>query len=84
MMIDKGVPIPPELLRPSARESRSGIVARNDLRGGIIMVGVGLGLLFAHLRLPGFIVLFIGVALLVVWKLAPKPEPDQQQIPPGQ
>ena len=74
-MIDKGVPIPPELLRPETPAQKE---PRNDLRGGLVLVGVGLGLIFFFLAMHnqvwgvGFIPLLIGVGRLIAWKLAPK------------
>ena len=71
-MIEKGVPIPPELLQSTERK-------RSDLRGGLVACGVGIGLmlffwLFAGkhasgLWAVGFIPLFIGIARLIAWKL---------------
>ena len=74
MMIEKGVPIPPELLQPAERR-------RSDLRRGLVACGLGIGLmlflgngLFAGkhasgLWAVGFIPLFIGIARLIAWKL---------------
>jgi hypothetical protein len=73
-MIDKGTPIPPELLQPERSPERP----RDDLRGGLVLVGVGLGLIFFFLAMHnnvwgvGFIPLMIGVGRLIAWKLAPK------------
>jgi hypothetical protein len=73
-MIDKGVPIPPELLQPERSPQKS----RDDLRSGLVLLGVGLGLIFFFLAMHnnvwgvGFIPLMIGVGRLIAWKLAPK------------
>jgi hypothetical protein len=74
LMIEKGAVIPPELLQPPARLNlvRKG----NDLRTGLILVGVGLGFLLiklldshANIGSVGFIPLFIGAAFLISWKV---------------
>lgn len=70
-MIDKGVPIPPELLQPEKPR-------RSDLRRGFVLIATGLGLtiffLAEHDRAwgLGFIPLLIGVGYLLAWKLAKK------------
>jgi hypothetical protein len=69
MMIEKGVPIPPELLAPEQRRRPS------DLRRGVVLVMTGLGVIgfFAAQRQEawglGLIPLLIGVGYLLVWKL---------------
>jgi hypothetical protein len=74
-MIDKGVPIPPELLRPEASPEKP---PRDDLRSGLVLVGVGVGLILCLLVMhnhawgAGFIPLMIGVGRLIAWKLAKK------------
>jgi hypothetical protein len=74
-MIEKGVPIPPELLQPETPPQKP---PRNDLQGGVILIGVGLGLILFLLFLPnrawgvGFIPLFMGIGRLIAWKLAKK------------
>lgn len=68
-MIEKGVPIPPELLTKPNQDSPSQdrpYRARNDLRGGLILVGVGAGLIMVAGKV-GWILVFIGAARLVVW-----------------
>ncbi len=74
-MIDRGVPIPPELLQPETPVQKE---PRDDLRGGLVLVGVGLGLIFFLLALHnhawgvGFIPLMIGIGRLIAWKLVKK------------
>ena len=68
-MIEKGMPIPPELLTKPNQDSPSQdrpARVRNDLRGGLILVGVGAGLLMLAGKV-GWILVFIGAARLVVW-----------------
>ncbi len=77
LMIEKGAAIPPELLQPPVRFNL--IRKGNDLRTGMILVGIGLGFLLIqvfdrqeHVGSIGFIPLFIGVAFLISWKLGQK------------
>ncbi len=68
-MIEKGMPIPPELLTKLHQDSPSQdrpYRARNDFRGGLILVGVGAGLLMIAGKV-GWILVFIGAARLVFW-----------------
>jgi len=69
-MIEKGVPIPPELLAGGGA-ARVGVsngagYGNRDLRWGLVLIalGVGVGLMAGKL---GLIPFFIGVALLIVW-----------------
>jgi hypothetical protein len=79
-MIEKGVPIPPELLQSSEAVNPK----RSDLYRGLVMCGVGIGLilfLWIHggefiagkhaggLWAVGFIPLFVGIGRLIAWKL---------------
>ncbi len=69
LMIEKGVPIPPELLAPEAQRKPS------DLRRGILLIATGAGVIGFFLTHEadawglGLIPLLIGVGYLVVWKL---------------
>ena len=68
-MIEKGMPIPPELLTKPNQDSPSQdrpARVRNDLRGGLILVAVGAGLYMIAGRV-GWILVFIGAARLVLW-----------------
>jgi hypothetical protein len=75
LMIEKGQPIPPELLKFPDGLRRP----RNDLRNGLILIGVGVGLgvlLLAHADEDwpvALIPLLMGVAFLVARKLEPNP-----------
>ncbi len=103
-MIDKGTPITPELL-DSLKGNKNGVAGlgqgniggnfirqRNDLRTGVILMGVGLGIIFLAGK-PGWIVFFIGLAYLIVSRLERNkpgnpppqpPQPPQMPQPPTQ
>lgn len=85
LMIEKGVPITPELVdslksRPGreARDTVGGPRQRNDLRAGLILMGVGVGIIMLAGK-AGWIVFCIGAAFLIVWLFerdkAPSPPP---------
>jgi hypothetical protein len=74
--VDKGQPVPPELLRTTEMK-REG---RNDRRTGLILVAVGVSLFFCFsestsfgiendLSWTGLIPGFIGIAMLINWAL---------------
>lgn len=71
LMIEKGQPIPPELLQPQDPPRR----AKSDLRSGLILIGIGAGvivlLLMQHQSAwaAGLIPLLMGVAFLITWKI---------------
>jgi hypothetical protein len=73
LMIEKGQPIPPELLQPAEPQRRTNC----DLRRGLIWSGVGVGLAVSLLvkhdeDVPwplALIPLLIGVAFLITWKI---------------
>ncbi|MCX8091443.1 MAG: DUF6249 domain-containing protein [Verrucomicrobiae bacterium] len=69
-MIEKGQPIPPELLQPPAPRR-----PRSDLRRGLVFLGIGAGLTI-WLAMDGgtkwalgLIPLLMGVAFLITWKV---------------
>lgn len=71
-MVEKGIPIPPELFSgpPNVRGTNlpmPPIIHREkkDLRNGVILIGVGAGVT-AVAGKAGLIILFIGVAMVVV------------------
>jgi len=70
-MIDKGQPIPPELLQPHEPKRRP----KSDLRRGLVLVGVGIGLTVWLLLgggrewALGLIPLLMGLGFLVTWKV---------------
>ncbi|HEY2952605.1 MAG TPA: DUF6249 domain-containing protein [Verrucomicrobiae bacterium] len=78
-MVEKGVPIPPELISgpgmasTGSNEMRRGI---NDLRNGLILVGIGGGV-FLLAGMAGFIPLFIGIAMIVAWLITNKGRKNQ-------
>ncbi len=87
-MVEKGVPIPPELLREqdvdqpmSGQTGASSHLMRQrlDLRNGLILVAVGAGVTILAGK-PGLIVLFIGIAMLISAMIERKRQSNQ---PPG-
>jgi hypothetical protein len=87
-MIDKGTPITPELLN-SLKGNKNGVGVfgsfvrqRNDLRTGVILMGIGLGILFFAGK-PGWIVFFIGLAYLIVSRLE-RNKPGNPPVPTTQ
>jgi hypothetical protein len=66
-MVEKGVTIPPEMFKNAGTESmecgRAGR-PRNDLRKGLILLGIGIGVVFLAGK-AGYIILFLGVAFVV-------------------
>jgi hypothetical protein len=88
-MIEKGMPVTPELI---ANLNDKGI-KRGEVRNrgtgqllvGLILAGVGIGTIVIAGR-PGFIPLFIGVAFLIVWQVERKNtnNPPPPNPPPGQ
>ena len=79
-MVDKGMPIPPELLNQSVSDQTKR--PRNDLRTGLILISLGVGVAIFNNNRAGFIVLFVGAAYLVTSLLEKKSKNDQQ--PPKQ
>jgi Domain of unknown function (DUF6249) len=73
LMLEKGQPIPAELLRDNF--DRSPRLPKSDLRRGILWVAIGLGLMaflladHHHGWGLGFIPLCIGLGYLLAWKL---------------
>jgi hypothetical protein len=68
-MIEKGMPITPDLV--DSLKTKGSVLfgngnRRNDLRRGLILIGVGIGVVVLAGK-PGWIIFFIGVAFLVVW-----------------
>jgi Domain of unknown function (DUF6249) len=82
MLVEKGQPIPAELLAPAARAVRR----RSDVRRGVVwaMVGLGMMIFFGAVNdweggvwSLGIIPFLIGVGYLLVWKLEGK-----KDVPP--
>jgi hypothetical protein len=69
-MIEKGVPMTPELIASLNVKAKANEESRNPqaryLLPGLILVGAGIGVM-TQAGKPGLIVLFIGVAFLIVW-----------------
>src|SRR5215471_162071 len=86
MMVEKGQPVPAELLAPEVRRVRR----RSDVRRGVIwaMVGLGMMVFFGAVNeweggiwSLGLIPFLIGLGYLIVWKLEGKK--DIPPPPPG-
>ena len=82
MMVEKGQPVPAELLAPHARTVRQ----RSDVRRGVIwtMIGLGAMIFFGAVNeweggvwSIGLIPFLIGLGYLMVWKLEGK-----KNVPP--
>jgi hypothetical protein len=82
MMVEKGQPVPAELLAPATR----GIRPRSDARRGVVWTMVGLGLMIWLAAVNdweggawsfGLIPFLIGLGYLIVWKLE-----NKKDIPP--
>jgi hypothetical protein len=64
MMVEKGVPIPPELFSKSSEGTNAAKHPRNDFRSGLILTGVGIGVIMLAGK-AGWIILLVGVAFLI-------------------
>ncbi len=82
MMVEKGQPVPAELLAPEVRRVRR----RSDVRRGVVWTMVGLGLIIWLAAVNdweggawsfGLIPFLIGLGYLIVWKLE-----NKKDIPP--
>ena len=82
MMVEKGQPVPAELLAPTTR----GMRRRSDVRRGVVWTMVGLGLMIWLASVNdweggawsfGLIPFLIGLGYLLIWKLD-----DKKGIPP--
>jgi hypothetical protein len=82
MLVEKGQPVPPELLAPATRSVRQ----RSDARRGVVWTMVGLGLMVWLGAVNdweggawsfGLIPFLIGLGYLIVWKLE-----NKKDIPP--
>ncbi len=79
-MVDKGVPIPPELFKTpgnDAMDDGQPNRPRKDLRTGLILTCIGIGIVLFIGR-PGWIILFLGVAFLLIASFERKNKNDQQ------
>ena len=82
MLVEKGQPVPAELLAPATRAVRQ----RSDMRRGVVwtMVGLGMMIFFGAVNdweggawSLGLIPFLIGLGYLIVWKLE-----NKKDIPP--
>jgi hypothetical protein len=79
-MVDKGVPIPPEMFKSDENASpfAGGTKRpRNDLRTGLILTCLGVGIVL-FIGKPGWIILFLGVAFLLIASFDKKNKNDNQ------
>ena len=74
-MVEKGVPIPPEMFKTVDNIPKQ---PRNDMRTGLILIGIGSGLAFLGTSGAGFIVLFLGAAFLIASFFEKKKSNDEQ------
>ena len=86
MMVEKGQPVPAELLAPEVRSVRR----RSDVRRGVIwtMIGLGMMIFFGAVNdweggawSLGLIPFLIGLGYLIVWKLEKKDVPPPPPVP---
>jgi hypothetical protein len=83
-MIDKGMPITPELVAEVRSKGRVWGGSGSRLLPGLVMAGIGTALLVSGSggdRKGGWIVLFIGLAFLVVWAVERKNQNNAQPPP---
>jgi hypothetical protein len=73
VMLEKGIPVTPELLTGFKTKDRPDPLGRRLLLPGLIMAGIGTALIVSKsdgdTSKGGLIVLFIGAAFLIVWVL---------------
>jgi hypothetical protein len=79
-MVEKGVPIPPEMFKKTEHEFMEHDKStekrpRNDLRNGLIFIGIGIGVVMLTGK-AGYIILFLGVAFVVASLLEKKNKND--------
>ena len=74
--VEKGAPIPPELLATKATQSANR--TQNDLRRGLILIAVGAGVIMISGDV-GYIILFIGVAFLAMALMQGRPQTTEKK-----
>ena len=72
-MVEKGVPIPPEMFNKTDRnlmdrDKSDDKHPRKDLRSGVLLTGIGIGVVMLCGK-AGYIILFLGVAFVVIGML---------------
>ena len=88
-MIEKGMPVTPELVAELKRRGPYGSSAApwtrsSGLFPGLVLAGIGTALLItsSHHRTGGWIVLFIGIAFLVAWLVEGRNRNQNNPQPP--
>ena len=78
-MVEKGQPVPPTLFAPPPA-----VRARSDMRRGVVMTMIGIGMMIFFGAVGdegvwaiGIIPFLIGIGYLIVWKLEGPKEPDK-------
>jgi hypothetical protein len=82
LMVEKGTPIPSEMFARTDRDltgNEKPKSPRNDLRIGLIFIGIGIGIVILT-GAPGYIILFMGVAFVVA-SLFEKNDKNDNQPP---
>lgn len=80
-MIEKGLPVPPELLRPQHEALAAKYARPSSVRTAFTLIGLGIGLIIFFVSRGGeywglgAIPLAIGLAQWLAWKLE-QPQPD--------
>ncbi len=94
-MVEKGVPVPPEMFsnqgsEPTGNRSERDPFGRvfgrtkqprNDLRSGVMLTCIGIGIVL-FIGKPGWIILFLGVAFLVIASFEKNNKNDDQPPKP--
>lgn len=76
-MVEKGVPVPPEMFKHAGGDNRVKR-PRNDLRTGLLLIGLGVGTAIFMNNKAGFVVLLLGLAFLAASFLEKNNKNNQQ------
>jgi hypothetical protein len=75
LMIEKGLPVPPELFIDRKVADQRIVRPNRDLRRGIVLIAAGIGVVaffgvdHSHIWALGLIPLLMGVGYIIVWKI---------------